>query len=293
MHIITTAGWDNYELIDSGEGYRLERFGTYVLSRPDPQIIWKRNKPREIWEKADAVFERTSFDKGVWIKKNQHMPDSWIIQYKTLSFLVKLSPFKHTGVFPEQCTQWDFIQEKVEQRITQSSSSPKILNLFAYTGIATLAAARAGATVTHVDASRPAIGWAKENQRVSQLQEKPIRWILDDAVKFTQREIKRGVFYDAIILDPPVFGHGPNGKAWKFNEHFPQLLEICRQILSEKPIFILVNAYAISSSAIMLQNVLHDYFHDLVGTIEVGELAIQEHDSMRCLSTGIFATWSC
>lgn len=290
LQIISTAGWNDYELLDSGDGSRLERFGRYVLSRPDPQILWKRAQPDIIWASADAVFERTSTDNGRWIRYNPQLPDIWNMRYKNLTFKVKLTPFKHTGVFPEQCTQWDFIQEIIYQRTKIINQAPHILNLFAYTGIATLAAATAGAKVTHVDASRPAIGWAKENQHMSALSEKPIRWILDDAMKFIQREVKRGVRYDGIILDPPVFGHGPDGKVWKFSEHFPLLLDLCTQVLSKTPLFVLVNAYAISSSAFMLQNVFQDYLH--AGKIVVGELALVEKRSPRLLSTGIFAKWT-
>lgn len=284
MKILSTKGWDDYELIDSGNGYRLERFGKYVLSRPDPQIIWNKKFSEKIWKNADAYFKRTEKDKGLWIKNNPSLPDKWQIIYKGLSFWVKLFPFKHTGVFPEQCLQWDFIKEKIK-------SQANVLNLFAYTGIASLVVADSGGKVTHVDASRPTIGWARENQLISGLTEKPIRWILDDAVKFTEREITRGVKYDGIILDPPVFGHGPDGKVWKFNKSFPKLLSLIKQVLSENPLFIIVNAYAISSSALMLENVMNDYFSDLNGTIEVGELTIQEKSTERKLSTGIFSRW--
>ncbi len=292
MQIEITKGWDDYALLDSGDGYRLEKFGNYILSRPDPQIIWKRKQPYSIWETADGIYQRTTYDKGNWIKKNNQLPNSWIMHFHDLSFQVKLTPFKHTGVFPEQSQQWHFISETLQQATQNQSDIPHVLNLFAYTGIASLVAAQAGAKVTHVDASRPAIGWARENQEMSNLSDKPIRWILDDAMKFTQREIHRGVRYDAIIMDPPIFGHGPDGKVWKFNEHFPKLLQICRQILTEKPLFILVNAYAISSSAIMLQNVFEDYFSDLKGNITVGELTLQEQHANRLLSTGIFARWT-
>jgi 23S rRNA (cytosine1962-C5)-methyltransferase len=303
MNILSTSGWDDYELIDSGSGYRLERFGPYILQRPDPQIIWKRKLSMEIWNKADAVFQRTSEDKGNWIRKNNRLPDKWLIHYKNLSFWSKMSPFKHTGIFPEQSLQWDFINSVIASEVRRfkeasplSPTTPRndinILNLFAYTGIASLAAAEVGAKVTHVDASRPTIGWAKENQAASKLENKPIRWILDDAVKFTEREIKRGVRYDGIILDPPAFGHGPDGSVWKFNDNFPNLIELCKQVLSEKPLFLIVNAYAISSSALMLENVLNDYLGHLGGTIDVGELAIEEKQNKRLLSTGIYARWS-
>jgi 23S rRNA (cytosine1962-C5)-methyltransferase len=176
--------------------------------------------------------------------------------------------------------------------ITKSDRTLHVLNLFAYTGIASVVVAKAGAKVTHVDASRPSIAWAKENQAASGLPETSIRWILDDAIKFVQREIKRGMRYDAIIMDPPVYGHGPDGEIWDFTKSFPQLMELCRQVLSDQPLFFLVNAYAISASALMLQNVLEDHFSNLAGTLEVGELALQESSRDRLLSTGIFARWT-
>lgn len=286
MTILSTAGWSEYELIDSGDGARLERFGSFVISRPDPQIIWKPSLPQSEWEKADAVFVRTSSDKGVW-KAKRAIPEKWKIIYKNLSFFAKLTPFKHTGIFPEQSIQWDWIQEK----ITRAKRSIHVLNLFGYTGIASLAAIEAGAKVTHVDASKPAITWARENTEASGLSDKPIRWMLDDALKFTAREERRGVRYDGIIMDPPVYGHGPKGEKWDFNKHFPLLLQNCQTILSDLPLFILVNAYALSSSALMLQNVLADYTKNLKGTIEVGELALQEKSAGRLLSTGIFGKW--
>ncbi len=287
MLILTTSGWADYQLLDSGHGYRLEQFGAYILSRPDPQITWNPTLPQSEWDKADATFERTTGDKGEWILKNK-IPDKWLMQYQGLSFWAKLAPFKHTGVFPEQSLQWDWIREK----ITQAKREINVLNLFAYTGIATLAAASVGAKVTHLDASRPTMSWARENQEASHLSEKPIRWIMDDAVKFTTREIKRGSKYDAIIMDPPAYGHGPQGEKWNFNKDFPRLLENCRQILSDSPLFIIVNAYAISSSAIMLHNVLGEHTKGLGGQIEVGELALKEKDTERLLSTGIFGRWS-
>lgn len=280
MIILTTPNWTDYELLDTGKGFRLERFGKYILKKPDPQSLWKPSLPKSEWEKADAIFAN---DK--WIVKTQ-IPDKWLMEYKDLKFWAKLSPFKHTGVFPEQANQWDFIQEK----INRAEKQVNILNLFAYTGIASIACAKAGAKITHLDASRPAIGWAKENQQASRLPKNSIRWILDDAIKFTQREIKRGVQYDGIILDPPVYGHGPEGEIWDFNKDFPRLLENCKQILSDQPLFIVINAYAVSASAIMLENMLQDL--NLDGKIEAGELCLKEVSSDRLLSTGIFTRWS-
>lgn len=279
MIVLSTSGWSDYKLLDSGGGQRFEQFGKYKLIRPDPQIIWKSHLPKSEWEKADAVFE------DEWISAD--VPDKWLMQYKDLSFYAKLTPFKHTGVFPEQCLQWDWMRAKIKS----AKKHVNVLNLFGYTGIATLACAAEGAKVTHLDASHPAVSWARENQAASNLADKPIRWIIDDALKFTGREIKRGIKYDGILMDPPIYGHGPNGERWDFNKDFPDLLNNCRQILSDTPLFILVNAYAISSSALMLENVLQDITEGLGGQIECGELAIKEQSSDRLLSTGIFGRW--
>ena len=289
MDILSTKGFEDYALLDSGNGRRLEVFGKYMISRPDPQAIWQQNFGQSFWEKADAVYIQNG-NKGSWNNKNG-VPQKWAIKYKNLSFYCKLTPFKHTGVFPEQALNWDFIGEKIALRLT-GGSQPNILNLFGYTGASTLAAAAAGAKVTHLDASKPSILWAKENQQASGLSEKPVRWILDDAVKFVQREIKRGVKYDGIIMDPPVYGHGPEGEIWDFNESFPKLMELCKQVLSDNPLFVIINAYAISSSSVMLLNVLSDHLGTLGGKIEYGELALEEKDSGRFLSTGIFGRWS-
>lgn len=285
MRILTTAGWEDYELLDSGSGRRLERFGSYSLSRPDPQALWKTHLPPAAWEKASARYDEKSEDKGAWTRTIE-MPDRWLIHWKDLSIWCKLTAFKHTGVFPEQSLNWEWI----ENQIAAAKREITVLNLFGYTGIASLAAARGGARVTHVDASQPAIAWARENQLASRLVDKPIRWIADDALKFVKREIRRGNRYDGIILDPPVYGHGPHGEVWNFSQDFPIIMEACRQILSDNPLFILVNAYAVSMSAIMLENVLADFIPR--GVIEAGELAIEEKNSKRLLSTGIFGRWS-
>ena len=277
----------NYELIDSGNGRRLERFGDYVLDRPDPEVLWQKALPPSRWNEADAIF------KDKWIQ-NVSMPDKWLMDDGNIKFWVKLSPFKHTGVFPEQAIQWDWINKILKESSSRGldvNKYPNVLNLFAYTGIASLFAAKAGAKVTHLDASRPAITWANENRDLNEMQDAPIRWIIDDAIKFTEREIKRGVKYDAIIMDPPVYGHGPAGEVWDFNKDFPKLLENCRQIISENPLFVLVNAYAISSSSTTLANTIQGYFGDLGGTIENGELTLKESSAGRLLSTGIWARW--
>lgn len=286
MKLLTTPGWEEYGLLDTGDGMRLEQFGKYRIVRPDPQIIWKPHLPQEEWLRADAVYNVHSKS---W-ENRTNVPQRWQMRYKDLSFWAELTPFKHTGVFPEQLLQWDWIEETIKEK-NKEQKTVKVLNLFGYTGIASLVSAKAGANVTHVDASKPTIGWARENQALSKLNEKPIRWILDDALKFVQREAKRGSKYDAIIMDPPVYGHGPNGEKWDFTQSFPELLQACRAILTEKPLFVLINAYAISASSLMLENTLKDFVPTKKSNIEVGELVLEENGSGRLLSTGIFGRW--
>lgn len=301
MNILISHGWKDYELLDSGNEMRFERFGPYKTVRPDPQAIWLPSLPITEWNSADVMYQRTAHDKGIW-KFKRAIPEKWKMTYKNLSFWARLTSFKHTGVFPEQEVQWEWITQQIQKtqntqklrlsdtRTNRSSGSPSILNLFGYTGIASLAAAAAGAQVTHVDASKPSITWARENQMLSGLGDKPIRWILDDAVKFAEREVRRGSTYDGIIMDPPVYGHGPTGQIWKFNESFPNLLQTVGKLLSPNPLFVVVNAYAISSSSLMLHNVLADFLPK--GHIEVGELCLEEKFGKRLLSTGMYARWT-
>jgi 23S rRNA (cytosine1962-C5)-methyltransferase len=269
----------NYKLIDSGQGRRLEKYGPHLLDRPDPQVIWQKTLSESEWKKADAFFGNR------WETRN--VPENWQMEHNGIKFWAGLAPFKHTGVFPEQSIQWEQISNSI---IQSDNNSVNFLNLFGYTGIASLFASKAGAKVTHLDASKPSITWANENAKLNNIEN--IRWIIDDALKFTEREIKRGVKYDAIMMDPPVYGHGPKGEVWDFNKHFPELLNNCKQILSDNPIFVLVNAYAISSSSITLANTLNDYFGKLGGQIENGELVLKEESAGRMLSTGIWARWS-
>lgn len=281
IDVVASDLWEEYELVDSGYGRRLERLGKVILDRPDPQALWLPKRPQEEWQKAQAVFSDDS-GRAHWVKRGA-VPDRWFLEFDGLKLAAKLAPFKHVGIFPEQASQWRWIRDKVR-------SQAKILNLFAYTGVATLVAAKAGAMVTHVDASKPTIGWARENQAASGMDKAPIRWILDDCLKFCERELKRGVKYDAVIMDPPVYGHGPDGRAWDFNRDFPRLLSVVAKILVSSPLFVLVNAYAVSMSAITLGNMLMDL--KLNGTVEYGELALKEKIAGRLLSTGIFGRYS-
>ncbi len=312
--IVTPADWQDYKLIDSGDGEKLEQFGEFIISRPDPQILWQKSLNETEWRKADAFFERSFEDKGNW-QTRKRLPEEWPMHWRDLTFLAKLSPFKHTGIFPEQSAHWAWFRELLEERIQQSSaketaedagaaatsnntqrsqqpdSRPNILNLFAYTGGASIVAAKTGARITHVDASRASIGWAKKNQAASGLDERSIRWILDDVVTFMEREARRGTKYDGIIMDPPVYGHGPNGEIWDFKKSLPLLLDLCRQVLSDKPLFVLINAYAVSTSAITLGNLLEEMMAEKSGEVSIGELAIGQESSQRLLSTGIWARW--
>ncbi len=278
MTTLITDGSEDYELIDSGDGFKLERFGAFVLSRPDPQVLWKKNQKQELWDTAEAVFEKK------WSKKN--IPELWKIKLQGLTFVLKLSTFKHVGIFPEQSENWKWIGETIK-----TNENISVLNLFGYTGGATLAALRAGAKVTHVDGSKTAITISKENAMVSGLAEKPVRWILDDAVTFLKREIKRGNTYDGIIMDPPAFGRGAKGEVWKIEKDFEKLLELVRNVLSPKPSFFLINGYASGYSSIAYENAIRGILEGFGGTFESGELTIKESRSGRLLPAGIFARW--
>lgn len=287
--------FNDFELLDSGAGFRLERWGDFKLARPDPSIIWDKSIP-EIWEDIDAGYRN-----GDWEIYNSNFPKQWEISFKETKFSLKLSPFKHTGIFAEQAANWSWLMARVDSRQLPVASknhktSPdqrniRVLNLFAYTGAASVVLAKAGCFVTHVDASKPSIGWAKENQALNDLSEDSIRWILDDASKFVKREAKRESFYDGIIMDPPAFGHGPQGNVWKWSQDVPQLLKDCKQILTPNPLFLLINGYATNSSAVGLDNLVSGIFKDTFKTIESGELCL-EQKSGQLLSTGIYSRLS-
>jgi 23S rRNA (cytosine1962-C5)-methyltransferase len=288
LKILVTEAEKDYELLDSGQGQKLERYGSVVLSRPDPQALWKKSLPESEWKKAEAHFipadEKNK--KANW-KINPDVPKQWDITFGDLKFKIKPSSFKHTGLFPEQRENWKWIGEKVKGK-----EKPKILNLFGYTGGATLAAAKAGAEVVHIDGSKVALTWAKENAELSGLKDKPIRWILDDALAFVDREVRRSNTYDGIIMDPPSFGRGPNGEIWKIEEKLLPLLDGCKKLLTPSPLFILMNGYASGYSALSYHHALAELMKDSHGTIEAGELAIRESASTRLLPAGIFARWS-
>ncbi len=284
--VLTTHPSGGYELLDSGEGEKLERYGEFILSRPDPQALWKKEKPDAEWKKVSAFFSRDA-QNAQWVIKN-NLPEKWSVEIDGLRFWIHLGAFKHTGVFPEQASNWRWIEEQIKE----SKRKVSVLNLFGYTGGATLAAARAGASVCHLDGSKVAINWAKENAKFSGLKNAPIRWILDDAIKFLKREIKRGKKYDGIIMDPPAFGHGPGGELWKIEDDLIPLFDLCGEVLSSEPIFFLVNGYASGYSAIAYKNNLAHVMEAYKGEIEIGELTIEESKTKRLLPCGIFARWS-
>ena len=229
--------WKDYEVLDTSNGEKLERWGDYFLVRPDPQVLWDTPKKLRQWKKPNGHYHRSHKGGGQW--EFFDLPKTWDIQYKELKFHLQPFSFKHTGLFPEQAVNWDWFSEKIRK----ANRPVKVLNLFAYTGGATLAAAAAGASVTHVDASKGMVNWAKENAQLSGLREKPIRWLVDDCVKFVEREIRRGNHYDGIIMDPPSYGRGPKGEIWKIEEKIYPFIELCTKILSDDPLFFLVNSY--------------------------------------------------
>lgn len=282
---IDLANWSEYELLDSGYGKKLERFGKYILNRIETQAVWKQSLGEDVWHKADAVFKKTDDRHGEWIYKT-NVPNQWTMSHENLKLHARLTPFGHVGIFPDQANQWTWIKEKIEE----AGRPINALSLFTYTGASTLAAAAAGAKVTHVDASKPALTWARDNQKLSGLTEKPIRWIPEDALKFVKRDVRRNSRYDVIIMDPPKFGRGPQGEVWKFEESFPELLDYCRQLLSDKPLFVITTAYAVPISSITLSNLITDATRKLKGSVESGELGLKQKNG-RTLPTAIYSRW--
>ncbi len=281
MQLLRPHHWKDYELIDSGDYEKLERFGKYIIRRPEPQAVWRKSLPEKEWEDAaDATFKKEKGktsqdgnDKGVWVQKNG-MPDQWFINYEykemKLRFRLGLTSFKHVGVFPEQSENWDFIYDTVRNL---NVSEPKVLNLFAYTGGASIAAKSAGADVTHVDSVKQVITWSRENMDASDLHD--IRWIVEDALKFCRREVKRGKKYNGIILDPPAYGRGPDGEKWILEENIAEIMSLCSQLLEESNSFLILNLYSMGFSAVIADNLIKDYFSD-VKDRTYGELVVPE-----------------
>ena len=288
--------WNDYKILDMADGQKLERWGDVILARPDPQIIWKEKTYPEKWKNINATYHRSKTGGGAWEYKKK-MPNQWQIKYKELTFNIKPMGFKHTGIFPEQAVNWDWMMDKIQSEIKTTNREFKVLNLFAYTGGATVACLYAGASVCHVDSSKGMVAWAKENVVSSRLQERPVRYIVDDVVKFVQREIRRGNKYDAIIMDPPSYGRGANGEVWKFEENLPMLIEICMQVLSDNPLFFLINSYTTGTSSMVLENLLKMNMRKKYGKraddgiFENGEVGLPMTDSDFILPCGIYSKW--
>ena len=281
------AQWKDYELIDCSDGERLERWGDIVLIRPDPQIIWKTPKKDPLWKQAHARYHRSSSGGGAW-QFYKNMPKQWKIKYKELTFGIKPMGFKHTGVFPEQAVNWDFAAGKIKN----AGRPVKVLNMFAYTGAATLACLNAGASVCHVDASKGMVQWAKENAELSSLSDKPVRWLVDDCVKFVQREQRRGNKYDGIIMDPPSYGRGPGGEVWKLEEQLFSLVDLCSGILSDNPVFFILNSYTTGLSPSVMEYLLgvmlRSRFGGSVSSSEIGLHVTATGLALPCGSTAIW-----
>lgn len=287
--LLNADDWEDYALLDSGHGAKLERFGDQRVIRPDPQAFWEPRNQIETWQ-ADAVFDAKSGDdeRGNWKLTGPNARDEWTMRWNELTFNVRRSPFRHMGVFQEHSVHWRFAQEKI-----RAAGRPvKVLNLFGYTGMASLACASAGAEVVHLDASPKSNGYGKENQSLSGLQDRTIRWITDDAMKFVAREQRRGNSYDGILLDPPKFGRGPKNETWRFEESFPDLMDGVKALLSPDPIFVIATAYALRLSYIAVAQTLLDRLDGLGGTLERGEMVIPQKDSERLLPTALYARWS-
>ena len=277
--------WKDYEILDMANGEKLEKWKDVILVRPDPQIIWKSKSFPERWKNANARYIRSSTGGGNW-DFNKKVPANWQVKYKELIFNIKPMGFKHTGLFPEQAFNWDWMINKIQH----ANRDIKVLNLFAYTGGATVACSYAGASVCHVDSSKGMVTWAKENITSSGLQNNPVRYIIDDVVKFVSREIRRGNKYDAIIMDPPSYGRGTNGEVWKFEENISDLVELCTKVLSDRPLFFLINSYTTGISSTVLENILRLNIK-AKGKLSSGELGLPMKDSNLVLPCGIFSRW--
>ena len=285
-----TKDWKDYELLDCSEGERLERWGKAILIRPDPQIIWNTPKEHPMWKHADARYVRSSQGGGHW-EFRRELPEFWKINYKDLTFKISPTGFKHTGLFPEQAVNWDMMREKIKAAKAEGRDI-RVLNLFAYTGGATVAAASAGASVCHVDAAKGMVHWARENAELSSLNEKPIRWIVDDCKKFVEREIRRGSKYDAVILDPPSYGRGPGGEVWKLEEHVFELVSLVAEVLTDDPLFVLLNSYTTGLSASTMAYVLGSAMKKFGGKVEAEEIGLPVTQSGMALPCGSSAIWS-
>ena len=278
--------WKDYEVLDTSDGEKLERWGSFYLVRPDPQVIWSTPRQDPRWKRFDARYARSSTGGGHW--SAHHLPEHWCIHYRELTFQVKPMNFKHTGLFPEQAVNWDFAMDKIRR----ANRPIRVLNLFAYTGGATVACAKAGASVCHVDAAKGMVAWAKDNARLSGLADAPIRWIVDDCAKFVEREIRRGKTYDAIIMDPPSYGRGPGGEVWKLEENLYPFVKLCAGVLSDKPLFVLINSYTTGLAPSVLGYLLHLLVAEKYGgTVSWDELGLPVTATGMALPCGATGRW--
>jgi 23S rRNA (cytosine1962-C5)-methyltransferase len=283
--LLIAGKWTDYEILDSGEGQKLERWGKFIVIRPDPQVIWPKTSP-EIWKHHDAVYHRSSKGGGSWEFKSK-LPDSWVISYQQFKFKVRPTGFKHLGLFPEQQANWDWIGETVKN----AKRPVRIINLFGYTGGATVAAAGAGAAVCHVDAARGMVAWCRENMMLSELGNAKVKYIVDDCIAFVKREIRRGNLYDAIIMDPPSFGRGKHGEVWELEDNLWELLDLCRKLFDQHPLFMLVNAYTANLSPVVLSNMVDTVLKERGGSMEGGEIGLPVKSDGKILPCGIYCRW--
>lgn len=290
ISLLTPTHWKDYELIDCGDFEKLERFGNLILCRPEPQAVWKKMLPEQEWKKLTHIrFKGRSATSGEWVKSTGNVPDRWNVEYKNdevkINLRLGLTSFKHVGVFPEQAVNWDYISSSIKKF---KNPKPKVLNLFAYTGAASLIAQASGADTTHVDSIKQVVNWANENQELSQL--KDVRWVVEDALKFVKRELKRGKKYNGIILDPPAFGHGPNGEKWKLEDHIQEMMQDVVQLLDEEEHFLILNTYSLGFSSVIVENLIKTSFPQ-VKNLETGELYLQATSGIK-LPLGVFGKFN-
>ncbi len=293
--ILTVEPSADYALLDSGAGEKLERYGPLTVRRPENQAIWHKRLPEAAWDAADAIFTGDTDEEGTGRWRFPHAPlgETWPLVQDGVDYLGRFTSYRHVGVFPEQAVHWRSTEAAIAAALSRGQRPVRLLNLFGYTGVASLIGARAGAEVTHVDASKKAIAWARENQEVAGLGSSPIRWICEDAVRYAEREVKRGSRYDVILLDPPRFGRGPKGEVWQLFEDLPYLLSLTRALLSDRPLLVILTAYSIRASFYALSALTGEAFRGLGGTAESGELVIREAgDEPRLLSTSLFCRWT-
>lgn len=290
ISLLSPTHWKDYELIDCGDFEKLERFGNLVLSRPEPQAVWKKTLSEQEWKKKTHIrFRSRSATSGEWVKSGSQIPDRWNVSYTndevTINLRLGLTSFKHVGVFPEQAVNWDYISSSIKKFKTPQ---PRVLNLFAYTGAASLIAKAAGADTTHVDSIKQVVNWANENQELSKLQD--VRWVVEDALKFVKRELKRGKKYNGIILDPPAFGHGPNGEKWKLEDHIQEMMQEVVQLLDPEEHFLILNTYSLGFSSVIVENLIKTSFPE-VKNLETGELYLQATSGIK-LPLGVFGKFN-